>query len=204
MPPVYAATVPRPRGAPNETVLDVGCGSVETTLLFPAMRFSTVVPVVLATAFTLATTANAAKTPPPIVVQPYAMVVRVLDDNAGKYQVEIDNSNPTRFVSSFDWTPPSGMHVTAVTGSIGGTCNLTSDNIIVCKGLAAPPKSATGMGGAIIVNFTATGRQPQWAGSYWIHYGVVGSVQVQTSTFSDLPVCKKGQKNTAAHPCANI
>jgi len=168
------------------------------------MRILTVVPAALAATFVLATTTNAAAPPPPIVVQPYAMVIRVLDDSAGKYQVEIDNSNPTRFVSSFDWTPPSGMTVTAVTSSIGGKCNLSSDGIVICKGLAAPPKSATSMGGAIIVNFTATGRQPQWTGSYWIHYGVVGSVQVQTSTFSDLPLCKKGQKSTAATPCANI
>jgi len=168
------------------------------------MRILKLAPVLLAAALMSATASNAAKAPPPIVVQPYAMVIRVLDDSTGKYQVEIDNSNPTRFVSSFDWTPPSGMTVTAVTGSVGGTCNLTSDNIIVCKGLAAPPKSATGMGGAIIVNFTATGRQPQWTGSYWIHFGVVGSVQVQTSTFSDLPVCKKGQTSTNAKPCANI
>ena len=168
------------------------------------MRVLTLVPAALAAAFMLAAVADAAKAPPPIVVQPYAMVMRVLDDASGKYQVEIDNSNPTRFVSSFDWTPPSGMTVTAVTGSIGGRCNLTSDNIIICKGLAAPPKSATGMGGSIIVNFTATGRQPQWTGSYWIHFGVIGSVQVKTSTFSDLPLCKKGQKTTAAHPCANF
>ena len=59
-------------------------------------------------------------------------------------------------------------------------------------------------GGSIIVNFTATGRQPTWTGSYWIHYGVIGSVQVQQSTFSDLPLCKKGQKSSTAHPCTTV
>lgn len=132
---------------------------------------------------------------------PYAMVLRVLNEPAGKYQVEIENGNPTRFVSSFVWTPPSGMNVTAVTGSIGGICRLTGDGVIVCKGLAAPPDSSTSVGGDIIVNFTAAGRQPTWTGSYWIHYGIIGTVQVQTSTFSDLPVCKKGQKSTKALPC---
>jgi hypothetical protein len=135
---------------------------------------------------------------------PYAMTIRVLDDSAGKYQVEIENENPTKFVSSFNWTPPSGMTVTSITSSVGGRCRLTGDGIVICTGAAGPAHSVTTMGGSIIVNFTATGRQPTWTGSYWIHYGVVGSVQVQTSTFSDLPVCKKGQTNTAAHPCANF
>jgi hypothetical protein len=143
-----------------------------------------------------------ASTPPIRVDEPYAMVVRVLDESAGKYQVEIENENPTLFVSSFNWIPPSGMTVTAITSSIGGRCHLTGDGFVVCTGLASPANSATTMGGDIIVNFTATGRQPTWTGSYWIHYGVIGSVQVQESTFSDLPVCKKSHTSTAAHPCA--
>ena len=148
--------------------------------------------------------ANAATAPKPRVDFPYAMVIRVLDEQAGKYQVEIENGNPTRFVSSFNWTPPSGMNVVAVTGSVGGICRLNGDGTINCKGLAAPPNSVTSVGGDIIVNFTATGRQPTWTGSYWIHYGVVGSVQVQTAPFSDVPLCKKGQKSTNAHPCATF
>ena len=147
--------------------------------------------------------ANAATPPPPRVDFPYAMVIRVLDEPSGKYQVEIENGNPTRFVSSFNWTPPSGMNVVAVTGSKGGICHL-SQGIVICKGLAAPPDSATSVGGDIIVNFTATGRQPTWTGSYWIHYGVVGSVQVQTSKFGDLPLCKKGQKSSNTNPCSKV
>jgi hypothetical protein len=133
--------------------------------------------------------------------QPYAMTVRILDEAAGKYQVEIENENPTKFVSGFNWTPPSGLTVVAITSTIGGRCRLTGDGIVICTGAALPADSAESMGGSIIVNFTATGRQPTWTGSYWIHYGVLGSVQVKQSTFSDLPLCKKGQKSTAAHPC---
>jgi hypothetical protein len=149
--------------------------------------------------------ANAA-TPTPLirVDEPYAMTIRVLDESAGKYQVEIDNANPLKFVSSFNWTPPSGMNVTSITSSIGGRCHLTGDGVVVCTGAAAPANSVTTMGGEIIVNFIATGRQPTWTGSYWIHYGVIGSVQVQQSTFSDLPACKKGQRSTRAHPCATL
>jgi hypothetical protein len=160
--------------------------------------------------FVVATTvavvaATAANAGTPIRVDsPYTMTIRVLDESAGKYQVEIDNENPTKFVSSFNWTPPSGMTVVAVTSSVGGRCHLTGDGIVVCTGAALPASSTTTMGGSILVNFTATGRQPTWTGSYWIHYGVIGSVQVQESTFSDLPLCKKGQKSSAAHACATV
>ena len=68
--------------------------------------------------------------------EPYSMVIRVLDESAGKYQVEIENSNPLKFVSSFNWTPPSGMTVTAVTSSIGGKCHLTETMIVIGTGLA--------------------------------------------------------------------
>jgi hypothetical protein len=154
-------------------------------------------------AIVLSTAANAA-TPPIRVDSPYTMTIRVLDESAGKYQVEIANENPTKFVSSFNWTPPSGMTVTSITSSVGGRCHLTGDGIVVCTGAAGPANSATTMGGSILVNFTATGRQPTWTGSYWIHYGVIGSVQVQESAFNDLPLCKKGQKSSAAHPCATV
>ncbi|MDX6511436.1 MAG: hypothetical protein QOE36_940 [Gaiellaceae bacterium] len=135
---------------------------------------------------------------------PFAMTVRIIDEQAGKYQVEIDNTHPTRFVSSFNWTPPAGMHVTRLTSAYGGKCRLSTDGIITCTGLAAPPTSAQGVGEGLIINFVADGRQPTFENGYWIHYGVVGAVQVTTSKFSDLPVCKKGQKNTSAHPCASF
>ena len=166
------------------------------------MRIGTLLPFAVIVALVSGAAANAA-TPGPRIDFPYAMVLRILDEPAGKYQVEIENGNPTRFVSSFNWTPPSGLNVTAVTGSIGGICRLTGDGIIVCKGLAPPPDSMTSVGGSIIVNFTATGRQPTWTGSYWIHYGVIGSVQVQMTRFNDLPLCPKGHQSTKAHPCAH-
>jgi len=167
------------------------------------MRWLKALALAAAVAVVSSAAANAA-TPAVRVDWPYAMVVRVLDESAGKYQVEIDNGNPTKFVSSFNWTPPSGMTVTSIASSTGGRCRLTGDGVVVCTGAAAPASSVPPMGGGIIVNFTATGRQPTWTGSYWIHYGVIGSVQVQESTFSDLPLCKKGQKSSAAHPCTTL
>jgi hypothetical protein len=166
------------------------------------MRVAKLLPLVVIVALVLGAAANAA-IPGVRVDMPFSMVLRVLDETAGKYQVEIENGNPTRFVSGFNWSAPGGMNVTAITGSVGGVCHLTSDGIIVCKGLAPPPNSATGIGGNIIVNFTATGRQPTWTGSYWIHYGVLGSVQVQMTQFSDVALCAKGHTSTKAHPCAH-
>ncbi len=162
------------------------------------LTLAAVVAVVLTAAANAATPA----VPAVRIDVPFSMTVRVLDESAGKYQVEIANENPTKFVAGFNWTPPGGMTVTAITSSIGGSCHLPGDGVVVCTGSAVPANSFTAMGGSIIVNFTATGRQPTWTGSYWIHYGMVGSVQVQQSTFSDVPLCKKGQKSTTARPCA--
>jgi hypothetical protein len=143
-----------------------------------------------------------AATPSIRVDHPYAMTVRILDEAAGKYEVEVENENPTKFVSRFSWTPPSGLAITQITSSTGGRCLLTGDGIVTCVGLAAPAGSVTTMGGSIVVRFNATGLEPTWAGSYWIHHGVLGSVKVTQSTFTDLPLCKTGQKSTAARPCA--
>lgn len=135
---------------------------------------------------------------------PYSMIVRVLGTDS--YQIEVDNTNPTKTVKSFTWTPPSGMTVTAVTSATGGKCDVTG-GIISCKGsLGAAP--CTCVGGSMLVNFTAKGREPTWANGYWIHYGVVGALDITSSTpvkvptFSDLPACAKGQKSTKARPCA--
>ncbi len=149
-------------------------------------------------------TAGASSTPAPRVDLPYTLTVRVVNDQAGKYQVEVDNTNPVRFISAFNWSPPSGMSVTSVDHSIGGRCRIGDDGGINCTGLAAPPTTAQGVGAALIVDFTATGRQPTYANGMWIHYGVVGAVQVQMSKFSDIPLCKKGQKSSAAHPCGSL
>jgi hypothetical protein len=140
----------------------------------------------------------------PRVDMPFAMTVRILNEQAGQYQVEVVNTNPTRFVSSFNWTPPAGMEIVSIQSARGAKCNLSTDGLIICKGQAAPPKSAEGVGESVTVNFTASGRQPTYANGYWIHYGVLGSAQVSMSKFTDLPLCKKGQKNTRAHPCASI
>ena len=64
------------------------------------------------------------------------------------------------------------------------------------------------------VNFTAKGLEPTFANGYWTYYGFSASrLQIQQMTpvpyhipsslptFTDVPVCKKGQKSTKARPC---
>ena len=95
----------------------------------------------------------------PVRLVPYDMIVRVLDETAGKYEVEVENMNPKRFISGFNWTPPAGLNVTAITGTTGGKCLLLSDGTVACKGQAAPPDSENHAGESLIVDFSATGRQ---------------------------------------------
>jgi hypothetical protein len=135
---------------------------------------------------------------------PFNFTVRVLATD--RYQVEVDNTNPTKFIKSFDWAPPSGVSVTKVTSVEGGQCSLDGNGGIQCKGTIYPP-SCSCAGGGMIVNFSATGREPTFANGYWTYYGVVGGVTitgtspVTASSFSDVATCKKGQKSTKAHPC---
>lgn len=148
--------------------------------------------------------ANATTATPAKDAMPYAMILRILDETGGRYEVEVQDTNPQRFVSGFTWTPPPGLTINAITKTIGARCQVKDDNTIACTGLAAPANTAHGVGTSLIVDFSGTGLQPIWAGSYWIHAGLIGSVQVHLSTFSDLPLCKQGQHSTKAHPCAAV
>jgi hypothetical protein len=150
-------------------------------------------------------------------------VFRFLDPSQGKYQLEVENTSGIGYINNFSWVPPAGFTITAVTSTEGGHCSLATSSsgtrMISCvggkKGIA-PPKCTCLAGGAMTVNFTATGLAPTNNGSYTTYYGVVGSytnitkmtpVPYHIPSFlstapQDLPLCKKGQKNTAAHPCA--
>jgi hypothetical protein len=136
---------------------------------------------------------------------PFNFTVRVLSTDS--YQVEVDNTNPTKFIKSFDWAPPSGVTVTKITSTSGGTCTLDGNGGITCKGTIYPPDCQCA-GGGMIVDFSAKGREPTFANGYWTYYGFVGGVTVtgtapaKSTAFSDLPVCGKGKKSTKAHPCA--
>lgn len=141
------------------------------------------------------------------VTPPYMMSVRILDESAGAYQVEVDNMNPYRFIRSYVWTAPPGMTIIKITSTIGGKCLLQAPGTLTCNGSAAGPKNGSQVGESMLVDFTATGEAPKFIptsyGGYYIHYGVIGSVSVQMSTnFGDLPLCKNGEKSTKTHLCS--
>jgi hypothetical protein len=143
-------------------------------------------------------------------------VIRFLDPKAGLYQIEVDNTSDIGFINTFNWVPPAGMTITAVTSSEGGRCRLANGNIVCTgakKGLA-PPICTCRTGGKLMVNFKATGNGPTWNGQWWTYYGVVGGYTQITSVtpvpyhipsylppYVDLPLCAKGQAPTKAKPC---
>jgi hypothetical protein len=168
-----------------------------------------------------------AKAAPPELLDPTVLgkagadvvtIVRWLNDEgpgAGKYQLEVENTSGIGYIDSFNWNPPVGMTIVAVTSSEGGKCTV-SNGSIECKGKIAPPTCTCTAGGSLTVNFTATGLTRTFADGYWTSYGIVGAyIQIESMTpvpyhipstqpsgFQDLPLCDKNQKSTANYPCA--
>ena len=131
----------------------------------------------------------------------------------GSYQLEVENTSGIGYINAFSWDPPVNLTITAVTSSEGGKCTLEGGSI-ECTGKVAPPKCTCLAGGSLTVNFTAKGLEPTFANGYWTYYGFSGArLQIQQMTpvpyhipsalptYTDLPVCKKGQKSTKARPC---
>jgi len=131
----------------------------------------------------------------------------------GSYQLEVQNTSGIGYINAFSWEPPASLTITAVTSTEGGKCSLAGGSI-ECTGKIAPPKCTCLAGGALTVNFTAKGLEPTFANGYWTYYGFSASrLQIQQMTpvpyhipsalptFTDVPVCKKGQKSTKARPC---
>ena len=132
----------------------------------------------------------------------------------GHYQLEVQNTSGVGAINTFNWVAPVNLTVTSVTSVEGGKCSLVSGDI-QCSGDLAAPTCTCSAGGSLIVNFTASGLAPTFANGYWTYYGIVGSyLQIETMTpvpyhipsfqsgaTEDLPLCKKGQKSTAASPC---
>jgi hypothetical protein len=126
---------------------------------------------------------------------------------ASNWQLSVDNSSLTKFISAFRWTPPDGLRIMAITSSKGGSCKL-SNGSITCSGSIAPERCNTCYGGRMLVNFTGTGFESTFVhtdyGGYWISQGwPTGNLDVTAATsFADLPRCAKGHVSTRAKPCA--
>jgi hypothetical protein len=148
-------------------------------------------------------------------------VVHFLDPMRGLYQIEVFNTSGIGYINTFDWVPPPGMTVTAITSTSGGHCAIDGAGAISCtaggKGIA-PPKCTCLAGGSLTVNFTASGNAPVYNGQYWTYYGVVGDWTHITSMTPvpyhipsfltpgvDLPICGSkvhpSEKSTGLDPC---
>src|SRR5437773_5251631 len=48
---------------------------------------------------------------------------------ASKWELYVENTNHNRFINAFEWAPPVGLTITAITSSEGGRCKLSSSSI---------------------------------------------------------------------------
>jgi hypothetical protein len=110
-------------------------------------------------------------------------IMRYLDPQAGTYELMIYNTSAVGYINSVNWLPPAGLTVTAITATSGGTCKLDLGDISCTANGAglAPPKCTCETGGVMTVDFTATGDEPVFNGSWWIYHGLVGSYMQITS-----------------------
>jgi hypothetical protein len=73
----------------------------------------------------------------------------------------ISNTSGIGSIDGFTWAAPPQLTITGVTSTIGSsTCSL-DNGAISCQGKLAPPLClCTGSGGAVTIEFTATGAVP--------------------------------------------
>jgi hypothetical protein len=72
----------------------------------------------------------------------------------GRYRLTLRNISPKGIINALTWTP-QGLTITAVTGTRGGVCRVTSSGGISCSGrLRQPGCLCDASGGALIVEFT--------------------------------------------------
>jgi len=144
------------------------------------------------------------------------VVVRQLPN--GRFELLVQNTSGIGWIDSFQWVPPPGMTVTNISHTSLGACKVVA-GAISCTARLKTPKCTCRPGGSMTVDFTATGRDPTTQDGHPLTLGVVGSFLRLTKMSpvpyhipswlggvptpnSELPLCKRGQKSTKAHPCA--
>lgn len=166
--------------------------------------------------------AVAANPPPPIDPDQGAkqgndavVVVRQLSNQS--YELLVQNTSGIGYINSFQWVPPVGMTITKITKVSTGHCNLAAGDIS-CVAKLKPPICTCRPGGSMTVDFKATGRDPTTQDGHPLTLGVIGSfLRIEKMTpvpyhipswlggvptlRPDLPLCRKGQTSTKAHPC---
>jgi hypothetical protein len=144
----------------------------------------------------------------------------------GRYRLTVQNVGFLGFINSFEWNAPN-IVITKIVGSSQGTCTATAlhnapaaqygsapESSVRCTGMTIkPPKCSCLAGGTATVTFLG---HPLVTGKH-IHYGVAESrfvvgdltlVPYHIPSYLgsgpntvDVPLCAKGQKSSAAHPC---
>jgi hypothetical protein len=123
------------------------------------------------------------------------MHVRTVDH----YRIDVSNTHRDSNYRYFAWLLPPGMKLTRIVTSHDGTCGIRDGKIACTRALAAPRCDCSQRD--LVVVFTATGREPTRAkGGYLIHYGLVTPILDPLNRRA--PVCRAGQANTPAQPCA--
>jgi hypothetical protein len=135
----------------------------------------------------------------------------------GRYQVEIQNNSGIGTLNAFTWSPPPGLAITALTGTAGGSCQLSGGDVS-CTGAIQPPRCLCRPGQNIVFSFAATGDLPTTTDGYVVTHGFVGqqirivamtpipylipsALGEKTPGIADLPACTHGRRSTKKHPC---
>jgi len=105
----------------------------------------------------------------PMATIEYTTTLRPL--GGGRYELVVQNSSAIGAIDSFTWSAPPGLTITAVTSSNGAKCSLQGGSIS-CRGALRPPQClCTGSGGAVEIDFTATGGASTEADGHTVIHG---------------------------------
>jgi hypothetical protein len=112
----------------------------------------------------------------------------ILDElGGGRYRLEVGNTSGIGSIDSFTWSPPTGMTITAVTGATGAACSLAADGSIACHGRLPPPRCLCETnGGAVFIDFTASGLKPTEQGGHPV-FSVLGNGHVRITAMTPVP-----------------
>jgi hypothetical protein len=142
-------------------------------------------------------------------------VLRYVSPKAGKYELEVDNTSGIGYITSFAWSSPGKLQLTRITRVQGGSCRMAS-NTITCTGAKqgiAPPTCSCRPGGAMVVDFTATGYAPDCTPQYCTYHGIPTDLVITGMTPTanpipsynagqpDEPLCDPGTQPSAENQC---
>jgi hypothetical protein len=130
------------------------------------------------------------------------------------YQLEVTNTSSIGFVNTFEWLPPRGTSIVAVTASSTGHCMVSNGGIVCRVALRPPTCTCRGDGGRVTIDFTArvppdkAGHEAGFVGASLdvrsltpVPYIIPSSPLEKPGVNSDLPLCTHGKHSTPREPC---